>query len=741
MRANSFRDVLSKRIFGKINKPEKFSKSCLSAMGAVSEEAFQKVVGPAGASSAKFISNLNESDARYDENLGFKFRMDYSAEELKLAGEEVLKEAKARDKELESTKMEDATIAKLLFPSIVQETEESVFISALHLISESSTSKDVRDQATELKKKFSEMGVEREMNMEHFKRFKALSERKEDEDENLMTYEKKRMMDRVMRDYRRAGLDEDEDTRKKLTEIKKKMSELSIEFSKNLGEENTTLYMKKEELKGLPETFFPDRKQEDGTYKVTLKYPDSIPIMRYCQVAETRVKLKTLLDSKCAKENGPIMEQLVELRAQQAKLLGYDSHADFVLEVRMAKNHKAVNDFLVDLKEKLEPKLQEDLKALKGYKEEEEGKDSGDFGMADYAYYMRLREEKEFSVDHEELKKYFQLTKVINGAFDIYQRILGLEFTKLEDAAWASWKWQEDVELYRVTDKKSKEIVGHFFLDLYPREGKYGHAAVFTIQQGCHLYDGTKKIGTQKPVCAMLCNFEKPNETNNGLTKHGQVVTFFHEFGHVMHVLCGGENELLRFAGTRVERDFVEAPSQMLENWCWRADSLKLMSEHYETGKPIPDEMLKKLCASEFANAGLFNRRQLCFGMMDQYIHTQDKIDSKKVWEKFSKEVMGIPAIAGTDFLGTFGHLAGGYDSAYYGYMWSKVYSSDMFHSKFLETDALLKENSAGMQYRKEILSVGATRDGMDSLKAFLGREPRVEPFLTDLGLEASLEI
>jgi len=316
---------------------------------------------------------------------------------------------------------------------------------------------------------------------------------------------------------------------------------------------------------------------------------------------------------------------------------------------------------------------------------------------------------------------------VTAGLMDIYQRLLGLVFTRMENPE----VWHDDVEMYKVDDKDSGETIGYFFLDLYPRDGKYGHACMIDAQQNCLDSAGKRQLG----VVVMLCNFSKPTADKPSLLDHNEVTTYFHEFGHVMHGICSRANTS-KFSGTQVERDFVEAPSQMLENWCWKEESLRLMSKHYKDGSALPADMLEKLVASKNANAGALNLRQIYLASFDQELHTSDKaVNTYDVGARLYKEILGFETIPDTSFAARFGHLVG-YDAQYYGYMWSEVYSEDMFGSRFNKEGVL--NPATGRDYRNLILARGGSKDAMDLLKDFLGREPNQDAFLLSKGLAQS---
>ena len=398
--------------------------------------------------------------------------------------------------------------------------------------------------------------------------------------------ELQRWIDFELRDARRRGLALGPVEREELESLLSRLSELSASFSKNLGEEATTLLFSEEELSGLPASFLSSLQEEEeeeedegddaNTSKivkkekkrrkkkvVTLKYPHVVPVMKQCTNAETRRRVERAFNRRCIEENTPLMEEAVRLRERKANLLGYASHADFVLETRMAKGARQAMEFLQDLNGKLKPLRDRDLQLFRKLKQKEEGGEGGagdtTIELSDYSYLTNLVEKELFSLDHEALRAYFPLSSVLDGMLEVYQVVLGLTFRPVPQAH----TWHPDVTLYAVTDTDTGDDVGYFYLDLYPREGKYGHAACFTLQSGA--------LGRQVPVAACVCNFTKPTKGTPSLLRHGEVVTLFHEFGHVMHVLCS-RTKTARFSGTHVERDFVEAPSQMLENWCFEKE-------------------------------------------------------------------------------------------------------------------------------------------------------------------------
>lgn len=660
-------------------------------------------------------------------------KINLTAEEIRTyTNEQIAKEKLLFDK-IAALPEEECTVENVLIPFLRLSQTSCAISQTVSFPKSSSPHADVRDASKECTELYDKFDVEQDMRMDLYEKVKIFAERV---DRSTLTPEQIKYIDRKMRDYKRNGLTLPEEQRKELEEVKKSITSLQTKYTSNLSNYKHESFYTAEQLDGMSEDWLGARKQEDGSYKLGVSYPDVFPVMRMCKVSATRLSVNKNYLSKCAETNTKILEDLIQLRSKQAKLMGYETHADYITEVRMSGSGANVREFLDDLVDKTAPLAQADYDILLNYKEEDcktRGLEfNGKLDSEDFRYYRTMYVKKEFSVDSNAMKDYFPLAAVIRNTLDIYQELLNLTFVLRESTD----VWFEDVECYAVKDNESGEVIGHFFLDNFPREGKYSHYAVFPLQKACLKVSETGFTDErQLPMCAMMCNFPKPEGNKPALVEHDDVETFFHEFGHVMHNICSLTTVAL-FGGTSVERDFVEAPSQMLENWCWDERMLRRLSSHYITGASLPEYLITKLIKSRHATEGLLTRRQLVFGIMDQIMHTSETCDTVQLALDKSAEIGLIRNPDGTAFNAGWGHMAG-YDAQYYGYLWSQVFSADMFHTKF-KADPLDKQS--GAEYRKYILSVGGSIDASEMLRNFLGREPSNEAFLMDLGLGPAKE-
>ncbi|MBI2070154.1 MAG: Zn-dependent oligopeptidase [Elusimicrobia bacterium] len=585
-----------------------------------------------------------------------------------------------------------------------------------------STDKTVRDAAHECEVDSEQYGVEVYTREELYNALKAYSGTKP-----ALQGEDKKLLEKILLEFKRNGFGLSSDKRAKIKELKKRLIDLELTFGKNLNEVKDQLELTREELEGMPEDFINRLSTAvAGRFIVTLDYPDYFPFMENARRWDARKALETKYDNRASTMNIVLLEEAIGLRHEIANLLGYPTHAHYVLEDRMAKDPKNVKDFLNRLQAKLKPLAEAEIKERLSIKAAQEGKKADKkLYVWDWRYYNNQLKKSKYDIDQEKIKEYFPLEVVTGGMLEVYQKLLGLKYRKVEDGA----LWHQDIVLYEVRDAGTDDLIAHFYMDLFPRDGKYKHAAAFTLVKGRRLPDGSYR----KPVSSIVANFNKPTADRPSLLKHDEVETLFHEFGHIMHQVLT-KAKYGRFSGTSVARDFVEAPSQMLENWVWGKEVLKSLSGHYkDKNQKLPDELLGRMIAAKNMDSGLRYLRQAFFATVDLEYHTRPKADSTALYADLMEKVSLIPMNPATNPQASFGHLMGGYDAAYYGYLWSEVYSADMF-SRF-EKEGVMNTD-LGRLYRELILEPGRSHDEAEQLTKFLGREPNEEAFLKSIGIK-----
>ena len=588
----------------------------------------------------------------------------------------------------------------------------------------------VREAAARAGKAFAASRVEGRMRADVYERVRAYAAT--DACRSLGPYDA-HFVRAALSDFERAGLALSEADGARLTSLLEEDAKVCSEYGQNLGSDKTELRFGPDELEGCGEDFVRERLDEgsDGKCVITLKYPDIIPIGTNCSVSETRRRVAEAREGSGAYGNNlDLVARGITIRKEIASLLGYDSWAEYICSQRMAGSYGAVDEFLSSLESKVKEAGRENYDILLKLKEEHcaetETVFDGKLNAWDSGFYNNLLLKTKYGVDHEAIKEYFPLDHVVETTLGIYQELLGLVFTEL--ASGTFWSWHSEVRCFDVTDSAKGERIGHFYLDLFPREGKYGHAAIF------HL---VKQNDTHGAVDCMLCNLPPPSkEGRPSLLRHSNVVTFFHEFGHIMHGLCAeGIGNSTRLA--KCPRDFVEAPSQMLENWCWQKEVLERLSRHYQTGECLPDDVLQSMLRAKHVNVAINSLRQIYLSRLDLTIHGKDPPKDAQglqdLVDELRPKITMIDNPEGNNMLRTFGHLMNQYSASYYGYMWAEVLSADMFATRF-EKEGIMNP-TVGMQYRKMVLAPGGTDDISDHLTKFLGRPPSDDSFLNSRGI------
>jgi thimet oligopeptidase len=533
--------------------------------------------------------------------------------------------------------------------------------------------------------------------------------------------ESKRLLDFTLRDFRRAGHELTQDRRDELERLQNRMVELAIAFSKNIADVDDALIVSADDLSGLPDSYVARLQTERDGYKVTMAYPDVIPFLENAERRDLRERLMFLFTNRASAANRPILAEAVDIREKMAALFDLPSWAHHQMEVKMAERPEIVETFYTQLVEPLTAFGKEEVAVLAAMLESDTGDTA--FYSWDRRFYDTKLRKSVYGVDQNEVSKYFPLDAVIDGLLDLTGEVFGLEYHTRDDAP----SWHPDVVAYDIVDAASGNPVAIFMADLFPRPDKYTHAAAFPLVPGRRLPHG----GYQLPVSTIVANFTKPSADAPSLLQHSEVETLFHEFGHILHMSLG-HTDFTRFSGASTEWDFVEAPSQIMEEWCWRSEILRRFARHHGTGATIPESLVEKLVAARHVDEALDTLRQISFGKLDMALHGPgDHSDLDAI--TLDAEAIGLmPHQEGTFFPASFDHLLNGYDAGYYGYLWSKVFGLDMF-SRFEE--AGVTSPVVGREYRKEILEPGGSRDAKDLLRAFLGREPNNEAFLRHVGL------
>ena len=508
---------------------------------------------------------------------------------------------------------------------------------------------------------------------------------------------------RVLRDFRRAGVDKDEATRARVRTLNEELVKIGQEFQRNIRDDVRQVTVTPAELEGLPADFI----AAHASGVVTTDYPDFVPFMTYARSSPARERLWRVNRQRAHPRNLEVLDRMLGRRFELARLLGYASWAAYVTEDKMIGSEKAAAEFIEKISDAAADRARRDYEVLLARKQKDEpGAVRVDSWDAE-AIKERVRAEQ-FGFDAQSVRPYFDLDRVQQGIFDTTARMFGIEYRRCQSPV-----WHADVTAWEVMEQG--RVIGRFFLDLYPRDGKYKHAAQFTMTSG--------QAGRALPEGALVCNFQRAP----ALLEHSEVVTWFHEFGHLLHHIFGGQTRWAGVSGVRTEWDFVEAPSQMLEEWCWDAAVLRTFARHHETGEPIPTEMVARMRAADEFGKGLKVRQQMFYAATSLRFHDRDPagLDTTAFAGELQEKYTPFRKVAETYFQESFGHLEG-YSAIYYTYMWSLVIAKDLF-GVFRENGLLNPESAR--RYRRSILEPGGSRPAGELVKSFLGREATFDAF------------
>jgi peptidyl-dipeptidase Dcp len=646
----------------------------------------------------------------------FKFLIDETKKEI---------EAITSNKEIPAF---ENTIETLEYSGEKLDRVSSVFYN----LNSAETNPEIQKIAQEVSPLLSEFGNDITLNNNLFLRIKAVYDKKS---ELNLTTEQATLLDKKYKNFSRNGANLDDEKKEILREIDKELSSLKLKFGENVLAEtnNYELHLTNEEdLKGLPDgekeaaAFIAKQKNKDG-WVITLAYPSYIPFMKYADNRELRKKIAIAAGSQCFKDdifnNEEIVLKISKLRFKRANLLGYATHAHFVLEERMAGTPETVTSFLNDLLEKAKPFADNEFEELEKFAKDLDGIDH--LEKWDSAYYSEKLKNKLFNLDDEKLKPYFKLENVIQGAFSVANKLFGLTFKEVNTID----TYHPDVKTYEVFDGKNN-LVSIFYGDFHPREGKRNGAWMTSFK------DQKIKNGiNDRPHISNVCNFTKPTLSKPSLLTFNEVTTLFHEFGHGLHGMLANTT-YPSLSGTSVYWDFVELPSQILENWCYEKECLDIFAKHFETGETIPMEYVSKIKESASFLEGMATVRQISLGLLDMSWHGIDPSEITSVKENETKALTRtklFPDVIENCTTVAFSHIfPGGYSSGYYSYKWAEVLDADAFD--YFKENGIFN-TTIGDSFRENILSKGGTDHPMTLYKKFRGQEPKPEALLKRAGL------
>lgn len=594
------------------------------------------------------------------------------------------------------------------------------------------TNPEIQKTAQEVSPLLSEFSNDLLLNEKLFARIKSVYEQKNELDLN---HEQERLLDKVYKNFTRNGANLEKDKQAQLRDIDKQLSKLSLQFGENvLAETNAfELHIEDEkELDGLPDSVKESAQQiakekEVSGFILTLDFPTYLPVMKFAKNRHLREKMLKGFGSKAFKDNEynntENVLKIVKLRYERAQLLGFETHADFVLQERMAKSPKNVMSFLNEILTKAKPAAQKEFDQLKAFAKKTD--DIEDFQKWDQAYYSEKLKQEKFDLNEDELKEYFELNNVIDGLFKVAHKLYQVNFKQNKNID----VYHKDVLVYDVTDDNGK-FIATFYADFHPRAGKRDGAWMTTYKD-----QYVKNGKEERPQVSIVCNFTKPSAKQPSLLTFMEVTTLFHEFGHALHAMLA-DTVYPSLSGASVYWDFVELPSQLMENWCFESDALELFAKHYKTGEIISQELIEKIRKSANFMEGMQTIRQVSFGQLDMSWHnlnpseiTDVKTHEKKAFEETSL----LPDISSNCMSTAFGHIfQGGYSAGYYSYKWAEVLDADAFE---LFKEKGIFDAETAQKFKENVLQQGGTKDPMELYKNFRGQEPNPDALLKRAGL------
>ncbi|CAN8238677.1 unnamed protein product [Cochlearia groenlandica] len=523
----------------------------------------------------------------------------------------------------------------------------------------------------------------------------------------------------LVRDFEHNGLNLTSAKREEVERLNNEIDDLSLRYVNNLNEDSSCLFLTEAELAGLPLEFLQSlEKTHNQEFKLTLESRHVAAILELCKIAKTRKIVAMAYGKRCGDANIPVLQKLVQSRHRLARLLGYAHFADYTLEHRMAETSTRVTRFLEDISSSLSDLATREFSILKDLKRKEEGELP--FGIEDLLYYIKRVEELQFDLDFGDIRQYFPVNLVLPGIFKICQDLFGIKIEEVTEID----VWYYDVRAFAVFDSGSGKLLGYFYLDMFTREGKFSHSCVVALQNNALFSNGACQI----PVALLIAQFAKDGSGEAMPLGFSEVVNLFHEFGHVVQHICNRAS-FARFSGLRVDPDFQEIPSQLLENWCYDSFTLKLISGYrQDITKPLVDEVCKTLKRWRYSFSALKSLQEILYCLFDQKIYSDDNVDFHQLIRSLHPKVMlGLPVVEGTNPASCFPRAVIGSEATCYSRLWGEVFAADIYASKFGDGQPNLY---AGLQFRDKVLAPGGGKDAMELLTSFLGREPSTQAFI-----------
>ncbi|CCW61791.1 unnamed protein product [Phytomonas sp. EM1] len=535
--------------------------------------------------------------------------------------------------------------------------------------------------------------------------------------------------------YKRGGMELPEPEFQNVASLKKDIMELCTVFQQNINEDATELQFPTDALRGVSESVVNSlKKGDDGKHILKLDYPTFFEVMANCEIASTRQAMFIAFNNRAYPQNENVLRDIIHKRHQLSVLLGYPSYAHLSLADKMVKSPDTAQSFVDRLIPKLQKKWADEIELIKKHLHPSCSLIEGNIQSHDITFMKNQIDKTLFNVDEAKIQEYFPMNSTVKALFSIYQAFFDLTFSRIDNG---SELWHKDVFTLEVKDNRTEKLLGYIILDLFPREGKYTHACCHTVVPPVRLRNSENEFYPSLSV--VIANFPAATNDRPSLFLHRDAQTFFHEFGHAIHSLMG-RSQMSTFAGLQVKRDFVELPSQMLEEWLWDSEILQMVTCHYETEEALPKELIEVKIRSKNSFIGYDMLRQLCFASYSLSIFgipfSTQPIDRLNTSELFyatrSRIAPGVSDVGDTHFENSFGHLLG-YGAGYYGYMWSKVFALDVFN--YIKSHNGLMDPKIGRRYVDSIIGVGGGRDPNESLREFLGREPNDDAFFLNIGI------